>query len=486
MSPEKGEASHAIADIYVARKLKEIKYNGILRLTMLKVYNTATRAKETFTPIESDHVKMYVCGPTVYNYVHIGNARPVVVFDTLFRVLNCLFKQVTYARNITDIDDKIMKAAKEQGISIAALTAHYADEYVKDMAQLNALSPTISPKATDHVGDMIAMVEALIANGHAYEADKHVLFDVKSMDDYGKLSNRSLEDMLEGARVEVASYKKYAGDFVLWKPSSEDEPGWDSPWGRGRPGWHLECSAMIENHLGDTIDIHGGGRDLIFPHHENELAQSQCAHNGKQYVKYWMHNGFINVDGEKMSKSLGNFKTVRDLLGKFHGEAIRFALLSGQYRSELDFSAELLNQAKASLDALYGALLNSPAPVQALSDEQRNQSAVFAALLDDLNTPLAISELHKLSKELNKFPENADLKSELVGMAELMGLLQQEPDTWFQGEESDTSWIEDLIAQRNQAKLDKNYARADEIREELKAKGIILLDSKEGTSWRKE
>lgn len=453
---------------------------------MLKVYNTATREKEEFTPLDADHVKMYVCGPTVYNYVHIGNARPVVVFDTLFRVLNCLYGKVTYARNITDIDDKIMKAAKEQGISIAQLTEHYTDEYVKDMSQLNALAPSIAPRATEHVADMIGMVEALVKGGHAYEADSHVLFDVKSMDDYGKLSNRSLDDMLEGARVEVASYKKYAGDFVLWKPSSEDEPGWDSPWGRGRPGWHLECSAMIEKHLGDTIDIHGGGRDLIFPHHENELAQSQCAHGGKQYVKYWMHNGFINVDGEKMSKSLGNFKTVRDLLQKYHGEAIRFALLSGQYRSELDFSAELLNQAKASLDALYGALLNSTVDAQTLSEEERNSSAAFVALLDDLNTPLAISELHRLAKELNKDPGNVKVKSELLGMADLMGLLQHDPEAWFRGEESDSSWIEALIVERNQAKLDKNYARADEIREELKSKGIVLLDSKEGTSWRKE
>ena len=281
----------------------------------LQVYNTQKRQKEAFSPIDENNVRMYVCGPTVYNYVHIGNARPVIVFDTLFRVLQALYSKVTYARNITDIDDKIMNAARDVGEPIEAIAGRYAQEFIADMAALNNLPPTVTPYATHHVGDMIAMVEALVNNGHAYVADGHVLFDVKSMDDYGKLSGQSLDAMLEGARVEVASYKKYAGDFVLWKPSADDEPGWESPWGRGRPGWHLECSAMIEKHLGESIDIHGGGRDLIFPHHENELAQSECAHGGAQYVKYWMHNGYINIDGEKMSKSLGNFKTVRDLLG---------------------------------------------------------------------------------------------------------------------------------------------------------------------------
>lgn len=451
----------------------------------LNVYNTATRSKEVFTPLDEQHVTMYVCGPTVYNYVHIGNARPVVVFDTLFRVLSLLYPQVTYARNITDIDDKIMKSAKEQGITIKELTDHYTAEYASDMGKLNALTPTIVPKATEHVDDMIRMIRELIESGHAYEADAHVLFDVKSMDNYGKLSNRSLEDMLEGARVEVASYKKYAGDFVLWKPSADGDVGWDSPWGRGRPGWHIECSAMIETHLGNTIDIHGGGRDLIFPHHENELAQSECAHGGEQYVKYWMHNGFINVDGEKMSKSLGNFKTVRDLLQKYEGETIRYALLSGQYRSELDFSADLLEQAKTSLDTLYGALEKASVEASVLTKEALAESVGFKALLDDLNTPLAISELHRLAKELNKAPESATLKSELLSLAHLMGLLEVEPAQWFQGGE-DAGWIEALIEERNSAKQNKDYARADEIRQELSAKGIVLLDSKEGTSWRKE
>ncbi|MFT5083004.1 MAG: cysteinyl-tRNA synthetase, partial [Lentisphaeria bacterium] len=345
----------------------------------LKIYNTATRTKEVFVPLEPNEVKMYVCGPTVYNFVHIGNARPVVVFDTVFRILQSQYSKVTYARNITDIDDKIMNAAVASGETIAQLSARFAAEYTLDMAQLNTLPPTIEPYATDHIDAMISMVAQLVETGHAYESSDHVLFDVTSMEDYGALSNRSLDDMLQGARVEVADYKRYAGDFVLWKPSSDSEPGWQSPWGRGRPGWHLECSAMIEKHFGDTIDIHGGGRDLIFPHHENERAQSKCAHGGKQYVKYWMHNGFINIDGEKMSKSLGNFKTVRDLLEVYPGEVIRFALLSGQYRSELDFSGELLDQAKNSLDTLYGAVKNATGNVELLTREKLDVLAGYQA-----------------------------------------------------------------------------------------------------------
>ncbi|WP_019601697.1 cysteine--tRNA ligase [Teredinibacter turnerae] len=455
----------------------------------LRIYNTATRQKEDFVPVDPAAIKMYVCGPTVYNLVHIGNARPVVVFDTLFRVLQYLYDNVIYARNITDIDDKIMKAAAENGEPISALAARYAAEYERDMAQLNALQPTIVPYATEHLEQMIAMTQALVDKGHAYAADGHVLFDVQSMGDYGELSNRSLEDMLDGARVEVAPYKKYAGDFVLWKPSADAEPGWESPWGRGRPGWHLECSAMIEKHLGNTIDIHGGGRDLIFPHHENERAQSQCAHDGEQYVKYWMHNGYINIDGEKMSKSLGNFRTVRELLESFPGEVIRFALLSAQYRSELDFSAELLEQSKASLDSLYGALRKTEEEILPAGPALAACPG-FAALMDDLNTPLAISELHQLARTVHKAePESEEAQSAkgmMLALANLMGLLQEDPETWFHGgAEQDVSWIEALIAERQQAKLDKQYARADEIREELKAKGILLEDSREGTTWKK-
>ena len=452
----------------------------------LKVYNTATRKKEEFIPLEDNKVKMYVCGPTVYNLVHIGNARPVVVFDTLFRVLRLLFDEVIYARNITDIDDKIMKAAAEQNISIGELSARYTEAFKEDMAQLNALEPTVVPHATGHLDEMINMVVSLIEKNHAYESQGHVLFDVKSMEDYGELSNRSLEDMLDGARVEVADYKKYAGDFVLWKPSTENEPGWNSPWGRGRPGWHLECSAMIEKHLGDTIDIHGGGRDLIFPHHENERAQSQCAHGGKQYVKYWMHNGYLNIDGEKMSKSLGNFKTVRELLELYPGEVIRFALLSSQYRSEADFSKELLEQSKTALDSLYGAFKNASVEAKPLDREQLLEMAGFQALLDDLNSPLAISEMHGLAKQINKDPTQEAAVSQLVALANALGILQIDPNIWFQGASDDESKrIQSLIDKRDQAKLDKNWALADEIRESLKNEGIELLDSKEGTNWRK-
>lgn len=455
----------------------------------LKVFNTKTRQKEIFEPIDADHIKMYVCGPTVYNYVHIGNARPVVVFDVLFRVLSNIYPKVTYARNITDIDDKIMKAAAEQNVSIDKIASTFAEAYNQDMAQLNNLPPSIVPYATEHLAQMINMISALVEKGHAYAAEGHVLFDVKSMEEYGRLSNRSLDDMLDGARVEVAPYKKYAGDFVLWKPSSDSEPGWDSPWGRGRPGWHLECSAMIEAHLGNTIDIHGGGRDLIFPHHENELAQSHCAHGGEEYVRYWMHNGYINIDGEKMSKSLGNFKTVRGLLEHYRGEVLRFALLSAQYRSELDFSNDLLEQAKASLDSIYGALRKT----QALPAEtaQLENSAAYSALLDDLNTPLAISELHQLAKALNKGDgeQAAMVRAELLAVGRLMGLFQQDPDTWFQSSSShqiDAEEVEQLIQERIDAKLAKNYSRADEIREQLKAQGVVLEDSREGTTWRFE
>lgn len=457
----------------------------------LHVYNTQSRKKEAFVPLEEDKVKMYVCGPTVYNLVHIGNARPVVVFDTLFRVLQSEYSEVTYARNITDIDDKIMKAAAANGEPISTLAARYAKEFEADMSQLNNLAPTIVPYATDHLPQMIDMIQRLIDKGHAYEAEGHVLFAVQSMEDYGKLSNRSLDDMLDGARVEVAPYKKYAGDFVLWKPSSESEPGWESPWGFGRPGWHLECSAMIETHLGDTIDIHGGGRDLVFPHHENEVAQSCCAHDGKQYVRYWMHNGYINIGGEKMSKSLDNFRTVRELLTQYKGEAIRFALLSAQYRSELDFSVDLLTQSKSSLDSLYGFLRDAQDVAVDASVDIKSH-ALYAALLDDLNTPIAISELHQMAKALNKAgaEEKVRLKSLILKAGELMGLLQQDPEQWFTSSISDegisADEIEAQIQARVQAKLDKDYARADEIRQELLSQGVVLEDSREGTKWRRQ
>lgn len=446
----------------------------------LKVYNSYSGKKEVFTPIDADTVKMYVCGPTVYNRVHIGNARPVVVFDTLYRLLKTLYSNVIYARNITDIDDKIMQAAKDNNEAISDITSRYTKAYFDDMAELNNLEPDIVPFATEHVDEMIAMVSTLVEKGHAYAAEGHVLFDVKSMDDYGKLAKRSLEDMLAGARVEVAAYKKYAGDFVLWKPSSAEEPGWDSPWGRGRPGWHLECSAMIEKHLGNTIDIHGGGVDLQFPHHENEIAQSTCAHGGEQFVRYWMHNAYINIDGEKMSKSLGNFKMVKDLLDHYSGEVLRFTILSAHYRSELNFSVDALDAAKKTLDNLYG-YLQSVTDVAVDGGIDITGDDIYQALLDDLNTPVAIRELHALGKKMKAATgdEQARLKSHFIKASGLMGLLQQDPEAWFyveaaDGELSDAD-IDKEVAAMQQARQDKDYALADEIRDKLQGQGIVLV-----------
>ncbi|PKM22415.1 MAG: cysteine--tRNA ligase [Gammaproteobacteria bacterium HGW-Gammaproteobacteria-14] len=457
----------------------------------LQIHNTLTGKKEAFTPLDPNRVTMYVCGPTVYNYVHIGNARPVVVFDLLFRVLRRLYGEnhVVYARNITDIDDKIMTAARDIGEPISAITDRFSAAYAEDMAQLNALPPTIVPYATDHVGDMITMIETLIRKGHAYAAEGHVLFAVESMPNYGRLSKRSLDDMIAGARVEVAPYKKYPGDFVLWKPSSDDQPGWDSPWGRGRPGWHIECSAMISRHLGNVIDIHGGGQDLIFPHHENEIAQGCCAHD-TEYVRYWMHNGYINIDGEKMSKSLGNFRLVRELLKQYRGEVLRFALLSSHYRSPLNFSEEVLQQAESTIDSLYYALLGRGESVTAQSDYQLpDDHPVLLALQDDLNSAGAISALHAIAAQLNKaeVDDKPQLKAELVAAGDLLGLLQQDPASWFQSKGGSdgmgSEQIESLIAERNAAKKARDFTRSDAIRDELLAAGIVLEDTREGTRW---
>lgn len=456
----------------------------------LQIYNTMGRQKQLFEPLDPQRVTMYVCGPTVYNLAHIGNARPAVVFDTLFRLLQTHYDNVVYARNITDIDDKIIAAIEESGEKMADFTERYSNDYREDMAALNVLRPSIEPQATDHIAQMIAMTETLIAKGHAYESQGHVLFAVQSMDDYGKLSNRSLDDMLAGARVEVADYKRFAGDFVLWKPSSDEEPGWDSPWGRGRPGWHLECSAMIQSHLGETIDIHGGGRDLIFPHHENEIAQGHCAHGG-DYVRYWMHNGYIDINGQKMSKSLNNFHMVRDLLTEYKGEVLRFALLTAHYRKPLDFSHDLLMQAQASLDSLYGAL-REVEEVELDCDVSLADEAFYKALNDDLNTPEAIAELHAMAKSLNKAADvdKPTIKARLLAAGAILGILHQDPEDWFQssasGEELDGQAIEGLIAERTQSKLDKDYARADEIRTLLAEQGVVLEDSPQGTKWRRE
>ena len=456
----------------------------------LKLYNTMSGAKEVFEPLVPDSVTMYVCGPTVYNLAHIGNARPVVVFDTLFRLLRSHFGQVIYARNITDVDDKIIAAAREGQRSIESVTEEFTTKYREDMAQLNTLPPTLEPHATHNIAPMIELTRKLLEKGHAYESQGHVLFAVESMADYGKLSGRSLTDMLAGARVEVADYKRHPGDFVLWKPALEEEPGWDSPWGRGRPGWHLECSAMIREHLGETIDIHGGGRDLIFPHHENEIAQSRCAHGG-DYVRYWMHNAYLDLDGEKMSKSLGNVRTVRDLLQSYRGEVLRFALLSAHYRSALNFSAELLEQAETTLSGLY-ATLRDVQDSAAQTAVELAQEPFYLALNDDLNTPVAIAEIHALAKQLHKAPETEKpaLKARILAAGKLLGILQQNPREWLQDAASDDAIsaqeIEELIVQRQRAKLDGNYALADEIRQGLAAAGVVLEDSREGTQWKRK
>jgi cysteinyl-tRNA synthetase len=454
----------------------------------LRFTNTLTGQKEVFEPRDPDRITLYVCGPTVYNLAHIGNARPVVTFDMLYRVLRALYPTVVYARNITDIDDKIIAAARERNEGIDAVTEEFTDKYREDMAQLNALSPDLEPRATENIEPMRDLITQLIARGHAYAAEGHVLFDVTSMPSYGALSGRNLEDMLAGARIEVADYKRSPGDFVLWKPSAEDEPGWDSPWGWGRPGWHLECSAMIRAHLGDAIDIHGGGRDLIFPHHENERAQSCCGYGG-DFVRYWLHNAYVDMDGEKMSKSLGNVRTVRDLLGLYPGEVLRFALLSTHYRSPLNFSGEVLDNAKLTLNSFYQALRNTSDICP--EDVRPEDTPAFTALLDDLNTPKAIAALHASCKALNKADAKtaATCKGELLAMGRLMGLLGSDPEQWFTESSSSAALtpedIEQRLAARLEARARKDFAAADAVRDELQAAGIELEDGPKGTTWRR-
>jgi cysteinyl-tRNA synthetase len=440
----------------------------------LEVWNTAARRKERFEPLDPSHVRMYVCGPTVYDYAHIGNARPVVVFDVLARLLRRLYPNVTYVRNITDVDDKINAAARDKGVAIGEITGRTTRLFHEDMAALNALPPDVEPRATENVAQMIALIETLIGKGHAYAAEGHVLFDVPSMPDYGKFANRSTDEMLAGARVDVAPYKKNPMDFVLWKPSDADAPGWDSPWGRGRPGWHIECSAMAKRYLGVTFDIHGGGLDLVFPHHQNEIAQSECAHDAP-LARYWMHNGWVTVNGEKMSKSLGNFFTVRDLLAEFPGEAIRLALLSAHYRQPLDFSKDGIRQAKQTLDRWQRACGEAAA--------SETPAAVLAALEDDLNTPLAIAEMHALADAALKGDRAA--AASLAAAGEALGLLQVPAETWFRGGEADPAEIEDLIAARAAARKARDFKEADRIRTELSARGVVLEDTAQGTTWRR-
>lgn len=458
----------------------------------LKIYNTLTKKVESFKSLVPKKVGMYVCGPTVYDRAHIGNARPVVVFDTLYRVLS-LDYQVTYVKNITDIDDKIIKAARENKEDISDLTARTTQFYQEDMAALGAIPPTIEPKATDHVAEMISLIEALIVKNHAYAKDNHVLFDTVSDPTYGCLSNHPLEEMIAGARVEVAPYKKNPQDFVLWKPSNDQEPGWESPWGRGRPGWHIECSAMGLKHLGECFDIHGGGIDLSFPHHENEIAQSTCALGKGTFAQYWMHNGMLMVNGSKMSKSLGNFFTVQDLLSVANGETIRFAMLSSHYRQPLDWQEKTtLSQAKAALDTLYTALQGfDEKPYE--SSPKQSDLKVLEALQDDLNTPLAIAKLHGLAKEINKckdLKQKQSLQRTLKASAYLMGLLEKRAQEWFQGEGSSNEAlsvreIEELIEQRKQARASKDFAESDRIRDYLLDHKITLEDSLAGTVWKR-
>jgi cysteinyl-tRNA synthetase len=436
---------------------------------MIRLHDTLAREKRPFVPLNPKRITMYVCGPTVYGRAHIGNARPAVVFDTLARLIRHEFGEnsLVYARNVTDVDDKIIAAAEKEGVDPSVITERYERFYLEDMGALGVQPPTIAPHATQEIGPMIAMIERLIEHGNAYEAQGHVLFSVPSDPDYGILSKRDREQMIAGARVEVAPYKRDAADFVLWKPSADDVIGWDSPWGRGRPGWHLECSAMIARHLGETIDIHGGGLDLIFPHHENEIAQSRCAHGGLPLARFWVHNGFVDMGSEKMSKSLGNIVTPAELLAQGHkGETLRLALLSAHYRQPLSWTDEVVAQAKTNLDKLYR-----------VAGEAKGGSpddGVVEALSDDLNTPLALSRVMALED-----PQT------VKGSAQLLGLLQSSAEEWFRGG-GDEAAVEQRIAERTAAKKNRDFATADRIRDELKGEGIILEDGPNGTTWRRE
>ena len=452
------------------------------------LHNTLTRRKEKFVPIDCSNVRMYVCGPTVYDKAHLGNGKTPVSYDVLYRLLRYVYgaDHVTYVSNITDVDDKILNKHKETGKPIREITEETYNWYIEDMKKLGNLEPNYRPRATDYINEMIELVKRLLANGHAYEAEGHVLFSVDSMPNYGCLSGRSMKEMLAGARVEVADYKKNPADFVLWKPSEPTEPGWNSPWGYGRPGWHLECSAMSSKLLSNDFDIHGGGSDLIFPHHENECAQSCCAFEGTKFAHYWVHAGMLMVDGVKMSKSLGNFYILDDVLAKAPAEALRLLFLSSHYHQPFNFTFEGLSNAKATLDKFYNALLRvKDVKVEQVEPDEK----VVAALADDLNTPLALSYLHENVNNLNKAESEEDkikYKSELLANAYLLGLLWQDAESWFKGgTEGDDAEIEAKIQARAEAKKNKDWATADKIRNELKEQGIILEDGPNGTTWKK-
>jgi cysteinyl-tRNA synthetase len=457
----------------------------------IHLYNTLSREKQVFEPQDAGRVTMYVCGPTVYNYAHIGNARPAVIFDLLHRVLQMHFDEVVYARNITDVDDKINEAAAKLGVPIDQISTRYTDAYHADMTALGVRLPTIEPRATAHIEAMISMIQRLIDAGHAYVAEGHVLFDIESYGRYGALSRRDVREMVAGSRVEIAPFKKNPADFVLWKPSADPQPGWESPWGWGRPGWHLECSVMAESHLGETIDIHGGGQDLIFPHHENEIAQSVCAHGGKPFARFWLHNGFVTVDKRKMSKSLGNTLVVHELLKHYPGEVLRYLLLSAHYRQPLDWSEQELERARRTLDRLYGVLRTANDQFGPFVAADAPGEAFLDALTDDLNTPVAVAEFNRVARDLAKADNREDARriaSELLADADLIGLLQSPPDAWFGADAADpeSAAIEALIEERNEARSSRDFAKADAIRDQLTAMGVVLEDADGVTRWRRK
>ena len=448
------------------------------------LFNTLSGKKEILKPSDPKHVKIYACGPTVYNYAHIGNARMAVVFDTFVRTLRFIFPKVTYVSNITDIDDKIIEAAVEQNVEISVITKKFTKIYNEDMAKLNVLEPDVQPKATEYIPEMIDLIKELIEKDFAYEKDGHVLFHVPNYENYGKLSNRIKDEQIAGSRVDVADFKKDPADFVLWKPSTDEQPGWDSPWGTGRPGWHTECSAMSEKTLGLPLDIHGGGRDLIFPHHENEIAQSCCTaaenSNPESYAKYWMHNGFVTIDGEKMSKSLGNIILVNELTQKYHGEVIRLALLSTHYRQALDWNDNVIYQAKKLLDKLY-SLLNE---LNEVKESKEPDNDLIEILLDDLNTPGLLANINKLIKNAGSLEEGDKpyLKSNLLLIGKVMGILEDQSYNQISGEFKDK--VDSLIEDRSNAKKKRDFELADKIRSELIELGVEINDSPEGTTWK--
>lgn len=461
---------------------------------ILSLYNTFTREKEPFRPLNPENVCMYVCGPTVYDYAHIGNARPVVVFDVLFRLLRHLYPKVTYARNITDIDDKIIIASTHRQIPINTLTEETARYYHEDMAALNALPPTIEPKATEHIPQMVNLIKLLIKEGHAYVVEGHVLFQVKTDPQYGQLSHLSVDDRIAGTRVEVAPYKKDPQDFILWKPSTPQQPGWESPWGRGRPGWHIECSAMADQYLGTPFDIHAGGIDLIFPHHENEIAQTCCAYKISTMAQVWMHNGHLIVNGEKMSKSLGNFLTVRQLRNQMPGEVIRLALLSAHYHQPLDWTQDLVTQTENILNKFYTALKDFESTNNSKEPPIEDPYLIpfFQALADDLNTPLALTHLHSLVRSIHTCTDQKEkrrLQALLKEAGNMLGILYQSAPEWFQRTQAlatplDSTEIDIAIQERTLAKKQKDFSKADAIRHTLLKKGILLEDTAQGTTWK--